>query len=67
MNDSDLLFQFTQGSDKAFAELVRRHVDFFWGGSPHVGGDCHRAEDIVQQGFIDLVRKARTLTINPAI
>ena len=68
MNDSDLLIQFTQGSDKAFAELVRRHVDLVFAAAlRYVPGDRHRAEDIVQQVFIDLARKARTLTSHPTL
>ena len=68
MNDSDLLIQFTQGSDQAFAELVRRHVDLVFSAAlRHVAGDGHRAEDIVQQVFIDLARKARTLTSHPTL
>jgi RNA polymerase sigma factor (sigma-70 family) len=68
MNDSDLLIQFTHGSEKAFAELVRRHVDLaFDAALRHVAGDRHRAEDIVQQVFIDLARKARTLTSHPTL
>ena len=66
MNDSHLLIQFTQGSENAFAELVRRHVDLVFAAAlRHVAGDRHRAEDIVQQVFIDLARKARTLTNHP--
>lgn len=68
MNDSELLIQFTQGSGKAFAELVRRHVDLVFGAAlRQVGGDRHRAEDIVQQVFLDLARKARTLTGHPTL
>lgn len=68
MTDSDLLHQFTEGSEKAFAELVRRHVDLVFAAAlRHVAGDRHRAEDIVQQVFIDLARKARTLTRHPTL
>lgn len=68
MKDSDLLLQFTQGSDQAFAELVRRHLNLVYAAAlRHGAGDRHRAEDIAQQVFVDLARKARTLTGHPTI
>ena len=68
MNDSELLIQYTRGSDQAFAELVRRHLDLVFAAAlRQVGGDRHRAEDVVQQVFIDLARKARTLTAHPTL
>ncbi|HWA26934.1 MAG TPA: sigma-70 family RNA polymerase sigma factor [Lacunisphaera sp.] len=68
MHDSDLLTRYTQGSEAAFAELVRRHVDLVFGTAlRQVGGDRHRAEDIVQQVFTDLAHKARTLTRHPTL
>ncbi|HEX2860275.1 MAG TPA: sigma-70 family RNA polymerase sigma factor, partial [Lacunisphaera sp.] len=68
MKDSDLLTQFTQGSNAAFSELVRRHLDLVFATAlRHVAGDRHRAEDITQQVFIALARKARTLTSHPAL
>jgi len=68
MNDSELLIQYTRGSDKAFAELVRRHLDLVFAAAlRQVGGDRHRAEDVVQQVFIDLARKAPTLTTHPTL
>ncbi|MEO6992642.1 MAG: sigma-70 family RNA polymerase sigma factor [Lacunisphaera sp.] len=68
MTDSELLQQFIQGSDKAFAELVQRHVDLVFAAAlRHVAGDQHGAEDIVQKVFIDLARKARALTRHPTL
>jgi|GEM_PF-4996046 RNA polymerase sigma factor (sigma-70 family) len=68
MKDSALLLQFTQGSQSAFAELVRRHVDLVFSAAlRHVAGDRHLAEDIVQQVFIDLARKAPTLRNHPTL
>ena len=68
MTDSDLLLQFTQGSEKAFADLVQRHVDFVFAAAlRHVAGDRHCAEDVVQKVFIDLSRKAPTLTQHPSV
>jgi len=68
MTDSDLLLQFTQGSEKAFADLVQRHVDFVFAAAlRHVAGDRHCAEDVVQKVFIDLALKAPTLTQHPSV
>jgi DNA-directed RNA polymerase specialized sigma24 family protein len=49
-------------SEAAFAELVRRRIDFVYAVALRkVGGDAHLAEDVAQQVFVDLARKAAKL------
>ncbi|HVW22376.1 MAG TPA: sigma-70 family RNA polymerase sigma factor [Opitutaceae bacterium] len=49
------------GSEEAFSELVRRHVDFVYGAALRMTRSPARAEDVTQGVFIDLSRKARSL------
>jgi RNA polymerase sigma factor (sigma-70 family) len=52
----------TEGSEVAFGEIVRRHVDFVYSTALRkVGGDRHLAEDVTQTVFTDLARKAKSL------
>jgi RNA polymerase sigma factor (sigma-70 family) len=62
-NDIELLRHYVEsGSEEAFAELVRRHIDFVYAAAlRHVNGS-HRAEDVVQTVFTDLARKAGKLS-----
>lgn len=67
MTDTDLLHRFvTQRDQSAFTELVRRNLNLVYAAAlRHVGGDKHRAEDVAQQVFIDLARKAPVLAGHP--
>ena len=57
--DSELLRQYAQDrSEAAFAELVRRHIDFVYGVALRHARTAHRAEDATQAVFCDLARKA---------
>src|SRR5213594_4236558 len=48
---------------RAFRELVIRYVDLVYSTALRlVEGDTHRAEDVAQTVFVDLTRKARTLS-----
>ena len=69
MNDADLLRRFVEEHhEEAFSELVRRRIDLVYAAAlRQLGGDAHRAQDITQQVFIDLARKARTLTSHPSL
>lgn len=69
MTDSELLRRFVdQRQQEAFAQLVRRHVNLVYAAAlRHVRGDCHRAEDITQEVFVDLARKAIALSRHPSL
>lgn len=63
-DDATLLRSYAdQGSEAAFAELVRRHLDLVYGAAlRRTGGDPHRAKDVAQQVFTTLARDARRLS-----
>jgi RNA polymerase sigma factor (sigma-70 family) len=51
------------GSEVAFGELVARYLDLVYSAAVRLmGGDTHRAEDVVQIVFADLACRARTLS-----
>jgi RNA polymerase sigma factor (sigma-70 family) len=53
----------SNGSDAAFRELVSRYIDLVYSTAlRRVGGNCHLAEDIAQTVFVDLARKASSLS-----
>ena len=50
------------GSEAAFRELVSRYIDLLFSTALRsVGGDAHRAQDVVQTVFTDLARQAPKL------
>jgi RNA polymerase sigma factor (sigma-70 family) len=63
-DDSELLRLYAdERSDEAFAELVRRHIGSVYSvAKRRVGGDAHLAEDVAQEVFTDLARKAAPLS-----
>jgi RNA polymerase sigma factor (sigma-70 family) len=69
MTDSELLRRFAEEHfEEAFAKLVSRRLALVYSAAlRQVGGDAHRAEDITQEVFIDLARKARSLSRHPAL
>src|SRR6266511_3993857 len=60
MNDFELLRCYAEDrSEAAFAELVKRYIDFVYSAAfRQVGGDAHLADDVTQSVFVDLARKA---------
>ncbi len=63
IEDSALLSEYCKtGAEDAFTELVRRHVDLVYSVAlRHVGYDRHLAEDVSQEVFCALARKASSL------
>ena len=58
MNDFELLRCYAKDrSESAFAELVKRYIDFVYSAAlRQVGGDAHLAQDVAQSVFVDLAR-----------
>jgi RNA polymerase sigma factor (sigma-70 family) len=68
-SDAELLSRYAHArSEPAFAELVRRHVDFVHGvARRRLGGDTHLAQDIAQRVFTELARQAGALSHRPVL
>jgi len=64
MSDHELLQRYAESRCEAsFTELVKRHVDLVYSAAlRQVGGDAHLAHDVTQSVFIDLARKAGSLS-----
>jgi len=69
IEDRQLIRQYAvEGSEPAFAELVRRHLKMVYAaGLRQVNGDTHLAEDVAQSVFADLARKAGKLQHHASI
>lgn len=67
--DNELLRDYSRtGSQAAFAELVRRHVDFLYATALRVvNGDHHLAEDVTQATFAQFARQAGRLETHPVL
>jgi RNA polymerase sigma factor (sigma-70 family) len=63
-DDATLLRKYADdGSEDAFAELVRRHLDLVYSAAyRRTGGNSHRAADVAQLVFAALARDARKLS-----
>ena len=63
LEDAELLRRYAEEkSDEAFAELVRRHIDFVYAAAlRQARGNAPLAQDVAQIVFTDLARKAASL------
>src|SRR4029077_6950055 len=62
MQDAELLRDYARnGSEAAFAELVKRHLDFVYSSARRQLSDAQLAEEVVQNVFCLLARKAGSL------
>ena len=60
--DAQLLRSYAERSEEAaFAELVRRHIDFVHSAARRMAGDAHVAEDVTQGVFVALAKNASQL------
>jgi RNA polymerase sigma factor (sigma-70 family) len=66
--DSQLLLAYAENrSEAAFAELVRRHVDFVYSAARRMVRDSHLAEDVTQCVFVALANSAAQLMERPVL
>ncbi|MGB0581485.1 MAG: RNA polymerase sigma factor [Limisphaerales bacterium] len=67
--DAELLRRYAEdGSESAFAELVKRHVDLVYGAAiRQAWGDVTLAEDLTQAVFTAMACQAGTLTQHPVL
>ncbi|WP_164976257.1 RNA polymerase sigma factor [Oleiharenicola lentus] len=67
--DAELLRRYSrQHDERAFAELVQRHLGLVYAAAlRRTGGRVHLAEDISQKVFIELARRATQLDRHPAL
>ena len=62
MDDRELLREYAERrSETAFAELVRRHLDWVHAAALRQTGDAALAQDVAQSVFVLLSRKARAV------
>jgi len=63
LTDQELLRDYTERrSEVAFAEIVRRHLDFVYSAALRMLRDTHLAEDVTQAVFVALAQNAQQLT-----
>src|SRR6266542_4314072 len=68
MNDQRLLREYLdEGSERAFQSLVQRHVDLVYSTAVRRLGDAGLAEEVTQNVFVALARKAPFLSRDVAI
>lgn len=64
IEDAELLRRYVEEkSEPAFAEIVQRHLDLVYAAAlRRAGGDAHAAADVAQQVFIQVARRAASLS-----
>jgi DNA-directed RNA polymerase specialized sigma24 family protein len=64
LEDGELLRRYAdQGAEEAFTELVNRHIGLVYRAALRQSrGDSHRAQDIAQEVFTVLARKASSVS-----
>jgi RNA polymerase sigma factor (sigma-70 family) len=68
LTDQELLREYARcRSEAAFAELVRRHVDFVYSAALRMVRDTHLAEDVTQGVFVVFAQNAPQLTGHPVL
>lgn len=66
--DTQLLRAYAEHrSEPAFAELLRRHVDFVYSAARRMVCDSHLAQDVTQAVFVALAKNAAQLTDRPVL
>ncbi len=68
LSDPQLLRAYAESrSEAAFAELVRRHIDFVHSAAVRMVNDPHLAKDVSQAVFVALAKDAAKLTNHPVL
>ena len=68
LSDQQLLCDYNERqSEKAFAELVRRHINLVYSAALRIVCDSHLAEDVTQGVFVALAKSAPKLTNHPVL
>ena len=69
IEDAELLRRYAEEkSEQAFAELVQRHIGLVYASAlRRVGGDAQLAEDVTQQVFTEVARRATVLGRRPVL
>jgi RNA polymerase sigma factor (sigma-70 family) len=68
LTDQELLHDYTVSrSDVAFAEIVRRYIDFVYSAALRMIRDAHLAEDVTQGVFMALAVNSSRLSHRPAL
>lgn len=67
MTDQSLLVEYAQGGHAAFRVLLERHAGLVYGVAVRLTRDGSAAEEVVQDVFALLARKARQLASHPSV
>ena len=67
VTDQTLLANYLAGRDEAFRELLDRHSGLVYGVAVRAVGDPGSAEEVVQDVFLLLARKAKSLAAHPSL